>query len=230
MLIDDKFGRDALFAAAKQPGFWIARPLEEPGSCPLRFEFTQDVGGRLIEWPLDHCIKCLCFYHPDDPQALRDEQAETLRTLHESARKLGRELLIEIIASKSGALDETTIPRVMDELYARGIRPDWWKLEPQMSAAAWANIDAAIRRHDPRCRGIVLLGLEASTEELIGAFAAAQSVPSVKGFAVGRTIFADAARRWLGGEIDDEAAIADMAERFAVLTQAWQTLLNARAV
>ena len=75
MLIDDKFGRDALFAASKQPGFWIARPLEEPGSCPLRFEFTQDVGGRLIEWPLDHCIKCLCFYHPDDPQALKDEQA-----------------------------------------------------------------------------------------------------------------------------------------------------------
>ena len=48
---------------------------------------------------------------------------------------MGRELLIEIIASKSGPLDETTIPRVMDELYALGIRPDWWKLEPQTSAA-----------------------------------------------------------------------------------------------
>lgn len=229
MLIDDKFGRDALFAASKEPGFWIARPIEEPGSRPLRFEFTQDVGGRLLEWPLDHCIKCLCFYHPDDPQALKCEQAEKLRTLYDAARKLGRELLIEIIASKSGPLDETTIPSIMDDLYARGIRPDWWKLEPQMSAAAWQNIDAAIRRHDPRCRGVVLLGLEASTEELIAAFAAAQSVPSVKGFAVGRTIFADAARRWLGGQIDDESAIADMAERFTVLTEAWQTLLKARA-
>jgi 5-dehydro-2-deoxygluconokinase len=229
MLIDDKYGRDALFAASKQPGFWIGRPLEEPGSCPLRFEVTQDVGGRLTEWPLDHCIKCLCFYHPDDPPALKREQGDKLRTLYEAARKLGRELLIEIIASKSGRLDEATIPRVMDDLYALGIRPDWWKLEPQMSAAAWGRIDAAILRHDPRCRGIVLLGLEASTEELIAAFAAAQSVPSVKGFAVGRTIFADAARRWLAGEIDDEAAVADMAERFAVLTEAWQALLKTRA-
>ena len=72
----------------------------------------------------------------------------------------------------------------------------------------------------------MLLGLEASTEELIAAFAAAQSVASVKGFAVGRTIFADAARRWLAGEIDDEAAIADMAARFAALTEAWQALLG----
>jgi 5-dehydro-2-deoxygluconokinase len=229
MLIDDKYGREALFAASKEPGFWIAKPLEEPGSCPLRFEFTQDAGGRLIEWPIDHCIKCLAFYHPDDPPALKQEQGEKLRTLYEATRRLGRELLIEIIASKSGPVDETTIPRAMDELYALGIRPDWWKLEPQTSKAAWQVIDGALMRHDPHCRGIVLLGLEASTEELIAAFAAAQSVPSVKGFAVGRTIFADAARGWLAGEIDDEAAIADMAARFQVLTEAWQKLLNARA-
>jgi 5-dehydro-2-deoxygluconokinase len=229
MLLDDKHGRDALFAASKQPGFWIARPLEEPGSIPLRFEFTQDVGGRLSEWPIDHCIKCLAFYHPDDPQALRDEQADTLLTLYEAARRLGRELLIEIIASKSGPLDATTIPQVMDDLYARGIKPDWWKLEPQTSVAAWRAIDAAIERHDPRCRGIVLLGLEASAEELMPAFAAARSVPSVKGFAVGRTIFADAARAWMAGEIDDEAAIADMAARFKALTEAWQASVKSQA-
>ncbi len=51
----------------------------------------------------------------------------------------GRELLIEIIAGKSGPVDETTIPRVMDELYALGIKPDWWKLEPQASAARLAG-------------------------------------------------------------------------------------------
>jgi 5-dehydro-2-deoxygluconokinase len=225
MLIDDKFGRDALFAASKEP-FWIARPIEEPGSRPLTFEFTQDAGGRLTGWPVDHCIKCLCFYHPDDPLALKREQGDKLRTLYESARRVGRELLIEIIAGKSGPLDETTIPRLMDELYERGIRPDWWKLEPQISAAAWQKIDAAILRHDPHCRGVLILGLGAPAEELIASFAAAKSAPSVKGFAVGRTIFAHAARSWLAGEIDDEAAIADMAGRFAVLTEAWQTLIR----
>jgi 5-dehydro-2-deoxygluconokinase len=52
--------------------------------------------------------------------------------------------------------------------------------------------------------------------------AAAASEPQVKGFAVGRTIFNQAARRWLKGEISDEAAIGDMAGRFQRLVDAWQ--------
>ena len=65
-LLDDVYGREAMFDAAKL-GLWIGRPLEQPGSRPLRFEFTQDVGARLVEWPVTHTIKCLSFYHPDDP-------------------------------------------------------------------------------------------------------------------------------------------------------------------
>ncbi|MBN9056639.1 MAG: DUF2090 domain-containing protein, partial [Rhizobiales bacterium] len=74
---------------------------------------------------------------------------------------------------------------------------------------------------DAWCRGIVLLGLEAPTEDLIKAFEATKVAPAVKGFAVGRTIFADAARAWMAGRMDDEAAIADMAGRFRALTDAW---------
>jgi 5-dehydro-2-deoxygluconokinase len=57
---------------------------------------------------------------------------------------------------------------------------------------------------------------------LEAAFAAAASERQVKGFAVGRTIFNEAARRWLKGEITDEAAISDMASRFQRLVEAWQ--------
>ncbi len=53
------------------------------------------------------------------------------------------------------------------------------------------------------------------------AAAVAAREPLVKGFAVGRTIFNDAARRWLKDEIDDEAAVADMAGRFQRLVDAW---------
>ena len=67
----------------------------------------------------------------------------------------------------------------------------------------------------------MLLGLEAPQAELEAAFRATAEAPIVKGFAVGRTIFAEPAERWLAGEIDDEAAIDDMATRFAQLTQAW---------
>ncbi|MGO4839940.1 2-deoxy-5-keto-D-gluconate 6-phosphate aldolase domain-containing protein, partial [Rhizobiaceae sp. 2RAB30] len=170
---------------------------------------------------VEHCIKCLCFYHPDDPPALKAEQQEKLRSLFEAARKVGRELLVEIIAGKHGKLGDDTVSRALDELYALGIRPDWWKLEPQASAVAWRQIEAVITRNDPHCRGIVLLGLEAPHDELEAAFAATAEAPAVKGFAVGRTIFVDAAEKWLAGTISDEAAIADMAARFEKLTEAW---------
>ncbi len=221
MLIDERFGRDAFFDAATKNFSWIGRPVELPGSKPLKFEFSQDIGSQLVEWPLNHCIKCLCFYHPDDPQELKAEQQEKLRTLFEAARKVGRELLIEIIASKNGPLTDDTIPTAMEELYALGIKPDWWKLEPQESTTAWQKIDAVIAKNDPWCRGIVLLGLEAPAEELIRSFEATLAAPSVKGFAVGRTIFSDAARAWLSGGMNDEEATADMAGRFRQLTAAW---------
>ncbi len=219
-LLDDTYGREAMFDAAKL-GLWIGRPLEQPGSRPLRFEFTQDVGARLVDWPVTHTIKCLAFYHPDDPQDLKTEQAQKLRTLYEAARKVGRELLVEIIASKNGKVDNHTIARAMTELYALGIKPDWWKLEPQSSSQAWDEISKVIDTHDPLCRGIVLLGLEAPADELAKGFKAVAGQKYVKGFAVGRTIFNEAASEWLRGAISDDAAVTMMAEKFGNLVKIW---------
>ena len=227
-LLDDVYGREAMFDAAKL-GLWVGRPLEQPGSRPLRFEFTQDVGARLVEWPVTHTIKCLSFYHPDDPAELKEEQSAKIRTLYEAARKVGRELLVEIIAGKHGTLDDMTIARAIEEHYALGIKPDWWKLEPQASSKAWENISAAIAKNDPWCRGVVLLGLDAPEDELAKGFAAVAPHRVVKGFAVGRTIFSNAAQKWLRNEMTDEAAVADMAQRFGSLVGIWNKARSAAA-
>ncbi len=225
-LLDDTYGREAMFDAAKL-GLWVGRPLEKPGSRPLEFEHTQDVGSRLVDWPVDHCIKCLAFYHPDDPPEIKAQQQVKYVQLYEAARKIGRELLVEIIAGKNGPLDRFTIARAMTELYDLGIKPDWWKLEPQADAAAWDEIGKVIDANDPYCRGIVLLGLEAPAEELAKGFRAVAGKVHVKGFAVGRTIFNAAAQQWLAGNISDEAAVAMMAERFGELVKIWHTAQGA---
>ncbi|KFL31637.1 5-dehydro-2-deoxygluconokinase [Devosia riboflavina] len=221
MLLDDKYGRDALYAASAIPNFWVAKPIELPGSRPLQFEFSQDLGSRLVDWPVDHCIKVLCFYHPDDAAELREVQITKLRAAYDAARKVGRELLVEIISSKHGALKDDTAARALKDVYAAGIKPDWWKLETQPGVEAWRQIDAVIEANDPFCRGVVLLGLDAPQSELVAGFAAAKTSKSVKGFAVGRTIFGDAARAWLDGRIGDDEAVAMMAQRFAGLVAAW---------
>ncbi|AZO80732.1 MULTISPECIES: 5-dehydro-2-deoxygluconokinase [unclassified Bosea (in: a-proteobacteria)] len=223
MLLDGRHGREALFRAGDH-GFWVARPLEVPGSRPLRLETDADgsLGAVLNEWPVDHVVKVLAFYHPDDDPALKAEQEATLERVALACRQVGRELLVEIICSKNGPVDDDTTASVMRRLYAIGIKPDWWKLEGQPSAAAWAAVDATIAANDPYCRGVVLLGLDAPLPELETAFRLAQTAKTVKGFAVGRSIFGEAARGWLAGTLDDEAATAMMAERFGRLVDAWQ--------
>ena len=221
VLLDGRFGMRALEAAAGYP-YWIGRPIELPGSRPLEFESSPDVATELLTWPAGHVVKCLALYHPDDPQDLRERQERQLLRLQDAALKTRHELLVEIIASRGGPVDEDTAARAIRRLYQLGMRPDWWKLEPDGRAATWRNIEAAILEHDPYCRGVVMLGLSAPQDELIASFAVAAQAPIVKGFAVGRTIFADTAEQWLCGAIDDEAAIDDLARRFSVLVDAWR--------
>lgn len=222
MLLDGKYGREALFRAADH-GFWIGRPVEEPGSRPLDFEFGGSLGAKLIEWPLAHTIKCLCFYHPDDPEEMKARQERELLRLFDAARTIGRSLLIEIIASKNGAIDDNTIAWVIERLYAIGIKPDWWKLEGQPSRQAWANIANAIAHNDSYCLGVVLLGLEAPEADLANAFAIARDCKMVKGFAVGRTIFVGSAQQWFAGRINDAQAVDEMAASFGRLCEIWQS-------
>ena len=223
MLIDGTYGREALFRAADHK-LWVGRPVELPGSRPLDFEGGGSLAAKLIEWPISQTIKCLCFMHPDDRPDLTARQDRELLRLQDAARTVGRELLVEIIAGKNGVLGDTTIAGVIDRLYGIGIKPDWWKLESQPSAAAWSAVSEVIARNDPLCRGIMLLGLDAPSEQLVEGFRLAATCPAVKGFAVGRTIFAEPARDWLGGRIDDAEVVRRMADRFGVLVTAWDAL------
>jgi len=221
LLCDGRLGRDALHRAAGQ-GLWIGRPVEWPGSRPLELEpeLGADCGG-LAEWPLEHVVKVLCYCHPEDAQAMRAAQEATLTRLFEACRRNRLEMLLEVIPSKVGRVDDDTTARLIQRFYDIGIRPDWWKLEPLASDGAWRSCCAVITRNDPHCRGIVVLGLDASHDALQSSFDAAAQHPLVRGFAVGRTIFSAAARDWFAGRLSDSDAVADMARRYGALCASW---------
>lgn len=221
ILCDSRLGRDALFAAAGT-GLWIGHPVEWPGSRPLTLEpeIGPDFGG-LSEWPLEHVVKVLCFCHPDDDAATRAAQEDTITRLFHACRRNRLEMLLEIIPSKVGPVDDQTSARLIRRFYEIGIFPDWWKLEPFTTDAAWAAACATITENDPYTRGIVVLGLDAPEEDLAVSLRLAASHELVKGFAVGRTIFAEAARAWLAGQITSEQAVAQMESRYARLCRIW---------
>lgn len=221
VLCDSRLGRDALFQAAGT-GLWIGRPVEWPGSRPLTLEpeLGPDFGG-LQEWPLEHVVKVLCFYHPEDDAATRAAQEDTVLRLFHACRRNRLEMLLEIIPSKVGPTDDQTSAQIIQRFYDLGVYPDWWKLEPFATDAAWANACAAITRNDPHVRGVVVLGLDASEADLAASLTLAARQPLVKGFAIGRTIFGDAARGWLKGGLTDAAAVDMMSDRYARLANLW---------
>ena len=221
ILCDSRLGRDALFQAAGT-GLWIGRSVEWPGSRPLTLEpdLGPDFGG-LQEWPLDHVVKALCFIHPDDDPEMTAQQEDTIRRLFHAARRNRLEFLLELIPSKVAPVTDDTSATLIQRLYDLGIHPDWWTLEPFTTDQAWSNACAAINRNDPHVRGVVVLGLDASEDALFASFALAAKHPLVKGFAIGRTIFGNAARGWFKGEVTDAEAIAMMSDRYARLCSSW---------
>ncbi len=221
ILCDNRIGRRALHAAAGT-GLWVGRPCEWPTSRPLSLEpeLGLDCGG-LEEWARDNVVKVLCFCHPGDAPELRGRQEETVKRLFTAARRNGLEFLLEIIPSKVGPVDDGTNATLIEQFYAAGIYPDWWKLEPLTTPAAWTQAIAAIAAHDPHTRGIVVLGLDAPEAELAASFQVAAAFDLVRGFAVGRTIFGDVARAWMKGGMEDAAAVDEMAQRFGRLCAVW---------
>ncbi|MFN4153138.1 MAG: 5-dehydro-2-deoxygluconokinase [Paracoccaceae bacterium] len=221
ILCDNRLGRDALHGAAES-GLWIGRPVEWPGSRPLVLEpeLGPDFGG-LSEWPLAHVVKVLCFYHPDDSPEMKAVQETTVTRLFHAARRNRLEFLLEVIPSKAGPVNDDTTAQVIQRFYDIGIFPDWWKLEPMQTDAGWQAACDAITRNDPHTRGIVVLGLGEAEDRLAASFAKAAKFDLVKGFAVGRTIFADAAEGFMAGTTTAEDAATQMAENYARLCVLW---------
>lgn len=223
ILCDNRIGRRALHAASGT-GLWIGRPCEWPGSRPLELEpeLGADCGG-LEEWARENVVKVLCFCHPDDDAETRASQQATVRRLYTAARRNDLEFLLEIIPSKVGPVDEGTSAVLIRQFYEAGIFPDWWKLEPMRTRAGWQNAIDAIEEHDRHTRGIVVLGLDAPEAELAASFRVAAGFDLVRGFAVGRTIFGEVARKWFRGDLTDQAAVDDMTGRFRNLCAIWDT-------
>ena len=221
VIFDSEYGADALFEAEALP-LWIARTIEQPASKPLTYVLGHDVGSGLLTWPKSQTVKCLCHYHPDDPPSLCARQEDALLQLDQACKALGRELLIEIIPDSEGVLNDETVARAISSLYKRGIRPDWWKLEPIRSSKAWENIEKAVSLGDDHCRGILILGSTAQADELRQAFEASKACHLVRGFAVGRMIVGEVIREWLLGRLNDEGACAAIASNFEAVIGLWQ--------
>lgn len=220
VLLDDRYGEDVLPLLTGR-GLWIARPVEVPGSLPVEFESGPNLGLALRTWPAEHIVKCLVFYHPADSKELKALQIARMRDLAAACHATGHELLLEIIPPERIGNDEQVLAQALTQLYDADIRPDWWKLPPSADPAVWRKLGALIESRDPHCEGMLVLGMEAGTDALDASFAAAAREPWCRGFAVGRTIFAEPAAAWFAGRASDAEVIERIARGYRELIALW---------
>ena len=222
IIVDGRFGED-VFPSMTGKGWWVARPVELPGSRPLQFEAGAHLATAMRSWPGEHVAKCLVSYHPHDTLALREVQLARLAELQKASVDTFHEFLIEVIPPRDMPSDANTLAEALEQIYRAGISPDWWKLPPAATAQEWEGITEVITRHDPHCRGVLILGLEASEDKLERSFHVAAPHAICRGFAVGRSIFADAATAWFSGQMGDADVVQDIAKRYARLITLWDT-------
>lgn len=219
---------DATAGAAARPdsSLWIGRTVPGRRAPTLEAPCDDSLAVRLTEWPIRITARYRCDVHPDDPRVLREAQERCLLQVAAVCRAQARELLIEIVTGGAGEGSADTVAPALAGIYALDVRPDWWLLPRQPNTLSWESCARVISANDAHCRGI-LLGLDAASDP-VAALAVAAAVPLVRGFVAGGSIVGEAAAAWLAGRLSDEAARAQVAERFRTLADAWDAARDSR--
>jgi len=228
VLIDDIYGDKALEELTGS-GVWISRAFEKAKSRPVEFVGGPNPAATLRTWPEEHVVKCNLYMHPGDDAQTKELQEQRVIQLCDACAKNDRRLLLEVQATQGTSYDENSMVELLERFYEIGVRPDWWKLPPSKAPEVWQRIGDVVRKHDPYCAGVLVLGQALEEEELVEFFAATASEPLCNGFAIGRSIYGGEARRWLAGEIDDEELMSSVADRYERMVSLWRKRTERRA-
>ncbi|NGX43367.1 MAG: 5-dehydro-2-deoxygluconokinase [Chlamydiae bacterium] len=214
IIVDGQYGEEVLKRANKEK-ILSSRCIEEPNTRLLSFLENKEAETLLRSWPKDQVVKVLCRVTDDRNQ--QQKQIQKLSDLFEATKNTGHRLLVEFVNADSSN-DLQPIKQAIQSCYAVKIYPSWWKLPPIEDSKTWEEIEAAIEESDPHCFGVLLLGENRSMEELGQALRKiGERQSKVQGFAIGRTIWGDAAEHWLQGKKTDQEVIEEIADNFTHL-------------
>ncbi|MDB4938424.1 MAG: hypothetical protein JWP87_5396 [Labilithrix sp.] len=237
ILVDEQFGARILRDATAR-GFTTAYPVEKSGQSELDFEYGEHVAEHLTSFHPTFC-KVLLRYNPEGDPALNARQAARLKwlsdLLHDETQSAGfmLELLVppenpqlERLGGDRGAYDATLRPRLMvraiEELQARGVEPDVWKVEGLDRREDCERVVAAARRGSREHVGCIVLGRGESDEKVQQWLTTAAGVPGFIGFAVGRTSFWDPLVEYRAKKKTRDAAVAEIASRFRAFVDVFE--------
>jgi myo-inositol catabolism protein IolC len=228
VLVDEQFGSD-IPELAKELGLKLARPIEKSGLSEFDFQYD-DAFGEHIEADDADFSKVLVRLNPDGDAETNERQLARLKRLadwlHEHDRKFLFELLVpaepdqlESVDGDSNRYDAELRPELMrraiEQIHDYGIDVDVWKIEG-VDAREDAQMLIAQTRTGEGREGVtsVLLGRGASDEKVDHWLQQAAPVEGFIGFAIGRSIWWDALKGFLDGDLERGAASDQIADSY----------------
>ena len=235
-LVDEQYGA-SVARDAKERGLVLSMPAEKSGRDEFELEYGEDFGAHVEAFDPDF-VKVLVRYNPEGDRELNGRQAERLAMLSAWLRERGRKFLFELLVPAEPAqlaaldgdaslYDHEVRPRLMldtiRELRAAGVEPDVWKIEG-LDAREDCERIAELARSDGR-DGVacVVLGRGADEAAVQHWLRQGAGVPGFVGFAIGRTIWNDALKLLLDGEIDRDEAAERIAAKYRRMIDVYES-------
>jgi len=239
LLVDEQFGADVAKEAHKE-GLLLAMPVEKSGQDEFDFDHGDDFGAHIEEFD-PAFSKVLVRYNPEGDQEMNDmnrRQSERLKRLsdwlHDNDRKFLFELLVpatgeqmEQAGGDSDRYDQELRPKLMlaaiRELLAQGIEPDIWKIEGLDKREDCEAISELVRSDGRSGVVCVVLGRGANDAAVDHWLRQGAGVPGYVGFAIGRTIWWDALKGYLAGDLSREDAAAQVSANYRRFIATYQS-------
>ncbi|MFN2616852.1 MAG: 2-deoxy-5-keto-D-gluconate 6-phosphate aldolase domain-containing protein [Thermoleophilaceae bacterium] len=228
-LVDEQFGAPkGIPEQAKENGLVLAMPVEKSGQNEFDFDYGEQFGEHIERFDPDFA-KVLVRYNPDGDADMNRRQAERLRRLcdwlHERERKFLFELLVpaedsqlEQVGGDSDRYDAELRPELMRrtivELQEAGVEADVWKIEGIETQEDCERIAATSRRDGRDGVICVVLGRGANDAKVEHWLRQGAPVDGYAGFAIGRTIWWDALKGFLEGELERDVAAQQIADNY----------------
>jgi myo-inositol catabolism protein IolC len=215
----------------------LAMPVEKSGQDDFDFQYGADFGEHILAFDVDFA-KVLVRYNPEGDAEMNERQLGRLKELADWLHANGRKFLFELLVpAEQGQLDAVggdsdrydtelrpeLMRRAIEDIQDFGIEVDVWKIEGVDEREDAEALARQTRKGDGR-EGVVcvLLGRGASDEKVEHWLRQAAPVEGFVGFAIGRSIWWDALKGFLDGDLAREAAAEMIADKYLRFVQVYE--------
>jgi myo-inositol catabolism protein IolC len=236
VLVDEQFGAPKnIPGEARERGLLLAMPVEKSGQNEFDFEYGDGFGAHIEKFDPDFS-KVLVRYNPDGDAEMNRRQTERLKRLgdwlHERDRKFLFELLVpaedhqlEQVGGDTDRYDAELRPELMRrtivEFQDAGVEADIWKIEG-IDTQEDCDLIAQTARRDGRDGVVcVVLGRGADDAKVDHWLRQGAPVEGYAGFAIGRTIWWDALKGFLDGNMERDDATQQVADNYLRFVQVY---------